>query len=227
MEGQSSNEVKSPLEEALESKDDDAPKGEQGEGDQKPKDEKKPDESGEGDQKDGSGEEPQEYEITLSETSPLSDEDLDEIVKLAEENEWTQEQAEAAIKERETYYQRGSEAANRPRIEYYQTQKESFDKDPEFNGEKKVATYQSIAKAVDVFGSDELKAQLSRPEIGHNYALAKFLKSLGDEITKVQNGGDGSILLGKGSAGGGESVSEDQQALRNMYPDFWQEEKSS
>lgn len=179
------------------------------------------------DSQEGDGATSEPYEISVDDDSMLTDEDLDEIARLAEEGNWTKERAEAAIAEREGYYSKGAEIANRPRVEYYNEQVAHFNKDPDFNGDKKKETYASISRAVQTFGDKDMIEQLSRPEIGHNYQLAKFLKRIGDEVFRVQQGGDPTILLGKGSGGGGKTLTDDEQMLRNLYPDMFNEEKSS
>jgi hypothetical protein len=156
------------------------------------------------------------YELELSEDSPLSDEDFDAIVAEANEFKLTKEQAESRIKQAESLYTKGQQDAYKPRMEYYKNQVDLFNKDPDFNGDNKAAAYLSIKKAVDKFGDPELLAQLSSPEIGNNYALAKFLKKIGDSV-----GVDNPAHQGKGVAGAPAEIDPYQQSLRNLYPDFF------
>jgi len=166
-------------------------------------------------------EEPESYDITVADNSPLSDEDLDHIATLAGEKGWTKEQADEMVGIYEESYKRGMVAANSPRLKYYEDQKNFFDKDPAFNGENKDASFLAIKTVVDKFGDDEMVKQLSSPEIGNNYALAKLLKSIGESLM-----GDNPSSAGKGSSTPVSNDSEYTQSLKNLYPQYFDEKSA-
>jgi hypothetical protein len=161
------------------------------------------------------------YEIEFDESSPLTDDQIDKIVAMAEENKWSKDQAEQYVKGVEEHYSAGVEAANKPRVEYYNEQKSLFDKDPAFTGENKEATYLSIKKAVKAFGDEDLGKQLSRPEVGNNYALAKFLAKVG---SAMENGFETPEGRGNGNEGNGDN--DHTKMLKNLYPAMFGEKSS-
>lgn len=154
------------------------------------------------------------YELVLADESPLSDEDFDKIVKMAEENGWTKEQAESNIKQYEEFYKNGINAANAPRLQYYQAQKDFFDKDPDFQGDNKPQTFMRIKKAAETFGGADLIAELNKPEVGNNYQLAKFLAKIGAQLE-----GDSPSSFGKPA--GQDASKNEEDPLRRMYPSFF------
>lgn len=156
------------------------------------------------------------YEIEVAPDSPISDDDLDQIVKMAEENNWTKEQADAAIKQYEDYYNRGVEKASEPWNQYYSEQQQRFDKDPEFNGDNKAKTFMRIRAAVTKFAGEDMIKQLSRPEIGNNYELAKFLAKIGAQLE-----GDSPELFGKGASGAETTDDPETARMKSMYPGFF------
>jgi len=158
---------------------------------------------------------PEPYELELADDSPLSDEDFDKIVKLAEENGWTKEQAQSQIKQYEEFYKNGINAANAPRLQYYQAQKDFFDKDPDFQGDNKPQTFMRIKKAAETFGGPELIAELNKPEVGNNYQLAKFLAKIGAQLE-----GDSPSSFGKPSSGDSSGNAE-TDSLKRLYPSFF------
>jgi hypothetical protein len=167
-----------------------------------------------GDKPSGDNNEP-EYELVFAEDSPLTDEQIDAIANLASEKGWSKDQAEEYAKSVEDFYKQGIEHSNKPRMEYYQNEIKKFDNDPEFNGDKKVETYSHIAKAAKKFGTPELLQELSKPEIGNNYELAKFLSKIGKMMD-----GDGPPVGSPGD--GGEKLSPEDAKLRRMYPSLFE-----
>lgn len=156
-----------------------------------------------------------EYELEVAEDSVLTQEDLEEIVKIAEEQNLNKVQAENLIKQREQLLKKGYSKAEAKIQEEYKKAQSELMAHPEFTGEKKVKSFESINRAVSMFGDDQLIAALNRPDIGNNLALALFLKKIGDMVAPDSIEGKGSQL------GAGANEANKEAALKKLYPDFY------
>jgi hypothetical protein len=154
----------------------------------------------------------EEYDLELSEDSPLTIEELNEIAEAAGRLGMSKEDAEKLISDREKSYKAGtskSEAAYQAKIAESRKQIEA---DPDFQGDKKLATFESINRAVSAFGDPELVALLNTPEVGNNLVIAKFLKRLGDTMAPDTMPGKGVVPSAK---------TESSDALKTLYPAFY------
>jgi hypothetical protein len=155
----------------------------------------------------------EEYDLELSDDSPLTVEELNEIAEVASRLGLSKVDAEKIISDREKAFKAGTskfESAYQAKIAESRKQIES---DPDFQGDKKLATFESINRAVTAFGDPELIALLNTPEVGNNIVIARFLKRLGDNMAP-------DTLPGKGVV----SSSSDKKsgALETLYPKFFE-----
>lgn len=177
----------------------------------------KSDESSE-DNKDEESQDDQEYELELSDDSPLSQEELDMIAEYAAENNLTKEEAQGLIDNREALVNQGLTLAQQQMQQKYKKLSENFNSDPEFSGEKRAENFMAIKKAVDEFGDDQLREALNDPIVGNNIALGKFLAKIGKMV-----GAEG--FEGMKPNKGGPDVSDKTRdgRMKKMYPDFFKE----
>lgn len=80
--------------------------------------------------------------------------------------------------------------------------------DPEIGGKNWEATNHSMGRALDRFGSDELKSILNDSRLGNHPTVVKFFKSVGDALGEDQN-------LPRDTSGAG-TVKKDSAAV--LYP---------
>jgi len=121
---------------------------------------------------------PQEYEIEFSEKSPLNEKDMDTIVAMAEKHNWTKEEAQAHITEREHLYNRGFEDLKTQATNIVKAEKDKLMADPDFRGDKLVTSLETIDLVVNKYGTPELAAYLKGPG-GNSLALSKMLLTVG------------------------------------------------
>lgn len=159
-------------------------------------------------------ESPTEYEIALSDKSPLSEKDLDDVVELAQKYKWTKEEAEAYIAKKEDAYNRGAETLRNKAIETLKAEKEKFLADPDFKGEKLKSSLETIDLVVSKYGSPELAAYLKGPG-GNSLPLAKMLLKIGSLMKQ-------DTIQGKGVSSGTKADNTVEAALQNMYPNFFE-----
>jgi hypothetical protein len=156
---------------------------------------------------------PAEYELTLSDKSPLDEKDLDEVVSLAEKYKWTKEEAEAYITKKEDIYNRGIEGVKKQAENAINAEKEKFLKDPDFKGDKLVDSLNSIDLVVSKYGDADLRAYLKGPG-GNSLALAKMLLRVGNLMKS-------DTMQGKGTSTPEPKGDSREQALSKLYPSFF------
>jgi len=153
----------------------------------------------------------EEYDLELADNSPLSQEDLDAIVKHAEQYGLSKEETQALIKSKEDLYARGkSDFENKFNVENNRNREELL-KMPEFQGEKMQESFASIGGAVAAFGDAELINFLKGPA-GNNPALARFMLKIGNSMKSDTFNGKGKVP---------NSTEEKPDVLKTMYPDFY------
>jgi len=154
----------------------------------------------------------EEYELELPETSPLSEQEFNEIVETAEKYGLTKEAAQKLIALKESTYKSAEEKFKTEYNNKYAALREQIQKDPDFSGEKKIESFASINRALNKFGDDDLKKLLTSPEVGNHLALARFLKRIGDQIAPDTVPTKGNPLASK---------EQQNDALRKAYPEFF------
>jgi hypothetical protein len=158
---------------------------------------------------------PQEYEIEFSDKSPLTETDMDNIVAMAEKHNWTKEEAEAHIAEREQLYNRGFQDLKAQATKIVNAEKEKLMADPDFKGEKLITSLETIDLVVNKYGSPELAAYLKGPG-GNSLALSKMLLTVG-KLMKQDTMPSNSKGLGPKS-----EVGDSREAmLERSYPHFF------
>lgn len=159
------------------------------------------------------------YDLELADDSPLSDEELNEIAEEAGRLSLSKEDAEKLIAAREKAYKKGEskvESAYKAKLE---ASYKEIVSDPMFQGEQKAKSFESMNRAIQTFGDDDLVKLVNTPEFGNNVVLARFLKRLGDVLapaTETLTGGNGSA---------GQSKASGDNTLKNMYPQFFDDKK--
>lgn len=123
---------------------------------------------------------PEKYDLKIPDGGErfLRTEDLADFEKIARENDWTQEEANAEIQFHiERAVEREKAEAN--------ALTEAFKADPEYGGEKLETTKRQAQTAIDrIFPEghrlrDQFKSLLDRPTVGNNLVVAAFLAEVG------------------------------------------------
>jgi hypothetical protein len=159
----------------------------------------------------------EEYELSLGENSILSEEDLDAIVKIAEEKNLTKEQAEALLADTEASYKKGYDKFQTKYISENNAARAKLIADPDFaTPEKSTENLGKIAKVVEMFGGEHKEGmiELLKSPAGNSLALAKFL-------INIAKAGESDTPQGKGFAGDKPEASSKAEALKKMYPSFY------
>jgi hypothetical protein len=155
------------------------------------------------------------YELELPKDSTLTEEDLNEIVKIAEEQNLNKVQAEKLLAERESMLKKGFSKAEAKIQEGYKKAQQELLNHESFKGENRTKSFESIQRAVQTFGDQSLIDALNKPDVGNNLAVALFLKKIGDMIAPDSIEGKGNLL------GGAQTEQAKEQALKKLYPDFY------
>jgi len=159
--------------------------------------------------------EDEEYDLELSKDSILTEEDLNEIAEEAGRLNLSKADAEKLLSMRESVYKKGMTKAQAEYQSKIEASKKEITSHPDFIGDKKAKSFESISRVVNAFGDDKLVEALKSPEVGNNLAVALFLKRLGDAMAQDS-------FEGKGSAGASaESADSKEAKLQSMYPDFF------
>lgn len=135
------------------------------------------------------------YELDIDEDSPISDEEFDEIVELADRLKLSKTEAQNLIKMRENSH----EAAGQ---HFENLKKENLDNMRKaYSAEKDLHTKENknyMKTAIAAFGNDpEFNELLKNPEMNFNIPLAKFLVKVGKKVLAVDTdlGKGGSVVL--------------------------------
>lgn len=157
----------------------------------------------------------EEYELEFSEKSPLTEKEMDNIAALAEKYNWTKEEAQAHIEEREQLYSRGFEALKTQAMDIVRAEKEKLFADPDFKGEKLKDSLATIDLVVEKYGSPELAKYLQGPG-GNSLPLSKMLLKIGQLMSPEDKIG------GKGTATTNSDPNSLEAAYRRQYPQFFE-----
>ena len=160
----------------------------------------------------------EEYELELSENSPLTEADLDSIVKIAEEKNLTKDQATEFLKNVEKARLDGANIAQAASKAEFVKQKSDLLSDPLFSTpEKRNESLQKINTVISKFGGEDRAeiVKLLQGPAGNNKALAKMLISIANA------GGDDTIVPPNNN--GAAPVSEMNSHLKTLYPSFFTE----
>lgn len=159
---------------------------------------------------------PTEYELELSENSPLSEADLDAVVELAIKYKLPEDQAKQLLAKKEELYNKGMKDLQEKAVKNINEQAALIRKHPDFSGEKLEETLNTIDLAVEKFDTDgSLRAFLNNPS-SNNIGFLNFIHSVGKSL---KTGGN---IPGKGQSSGGSG--DQKTALQAMYPDFYKKD---
>lgn len=105
----------------------------------------------------------QEYEIEVAEDSPLTDEDINEVVSLAEKKGWTKEESQAEISRRESLLKRGMSAGEYEANKIIEGFKQEVNNHPLFaTREIREESMTAVNEAVNRFASAEFKERFEK-----------------------------------------------------------------
>lgn len=156
-----------------------------------------------------------EYDLELPKGSVLSEEDLNEIAEEAGRLNLSKADAEKLLNMRESVYKKGMTKSQSDYQAKIEASKKEITSHPDFIGDKKIKSFESISRVVNMFGDDKLVEALKTPEVGNNLAVALFLKRLGDAMAQDS-------FEGKGSTNASANSADTKQAtLQTLYPDFF------
>jgi hypothetical protein len=155
-----------------------------------------------------------EYDLELSKDSLLTEEDLNEIAEEAGRLNLSKKDAEKLLSMRESVYKKGMGKAQADYLAKVESAKKEITSHPDFIGDKKTKSFESISRVVNAFGDDKLVEALKSPEVGNNLAIALFLKRLGDAMSQDS-------FEGKGTSGAANVADNKEATLQSLYPDFF------
>lgn len=156
---------------------------------------------------------PTSYEITLADNSPLTDEDLNDIVKIAETRRLTKEETEELVKNKEAVYHRGVSSTIAKGQEYLKKQQEAYLADPLFSTPEAMEKSNARIDAVVAKFGPGLKKTLQGP-LGNDIELARFLHNLGSTMEQDE-------IRGKGQGPGITPQNTEEALARQQYPEHF------
>lgn len=159
-------------------------------------------------------EEFEEVELTLPESSLLTQEDLDEIAAEVELFGLDKEGAEKLIASKEAAYKKGLSSHELKMKEQNAAERKELLSMPEFQGENLKSSLESLGTVAKQFGDQEFIDFLKGPA-GNSKTLARFMLNIANSMK--------SDTFVKGS--GGASSNQPVDKLRQLYPDFYKDEK--
>ena len=159
----------------------------------------------------------EEYELELSQDSPLSAEDLNEIATEAGRLNLSKEDAEKLIALKESAYKKGTSSVEEKYQQALWKNHDEMSKHPEFTGDAAAESWKYVNKAIAGFGSQELVELLKKPEYGNLVPVAQLLKKIGQAMAP-----DATPPEGKGVAGSPQ-VDPQKEALARQYPAFFKD----
>jgi hypothetical protein len=158
--------------------------------------------------------EEEEYDLELSKDSLLTEEDLNEIAEEAGRLNLSKSDAEKLLSMREAVYKKGMGKVQSEYSAKLEAAKKEITSHPDFIGDKKAKSFESISRVVNTFGDDKLFEALKSPEVGNNLAIALFLKRLGDAMSQDS-------FEGKGASATANTPDSKEATLQTLYPDFF------
>jgi len=155
------------------------------------------------------------YELELSEESPLSDEEFDEVVAEAERLKLSKTDAEKLIALRESSHKASHQIFEKAAEERTKNMVTAY------KGEASLHTIEaklSMRESIKAFGNTpEFKEMFKDPSMNFNIPLAKFLISVGD---KIRGGSNNLPAVKKSASVLGEGNADTNKAANNFYKDM-------
>lgn len=160
------------------------------------------------------------YEIEVDEFSPLTDGDIEEVVKYAEENGLTKEQAQAEIKRRESYLERGMTAKEREATKIVNQWQEEVRRDPLFaTREIEAETNANVEMALNKIGSPELKQRFDS-FYKHDIHFIRMMDKIGRAYMPPKHSGQLMNTMGEMDRAAQETP---EAEARRKYPEMYRE----
>lgn len=161
----------------------------------------------------------EEYELSRSEDSKLSEEDFDAFIKEAEEKGYSKEMAEALLKSKEESASKYSDEkwTNKGLEDLKKSTHDTLMKDEQFNTpEKFKAAIDDAGLVFAHFGDSDLKEAFSNPIIGSNPALFKFIL----KIAKVMKSEGATADLTNGNS---KSMDTNGKQATNFLDEYYKD----
>lgn len=151
------------------------------------------------------------YELELSDESPLTDAEFDEVVQEAERLKLNKEDAEKLIAMREYSHKASHEVFQEAAKAKVEGMIKEYREDATLHTtESKL----SLREAIKTFGADpSFKEMFKDPSMNFNIPLAKFLITVGEKIRATSN----TVPLAKGNSFEAESKDPIVKAANNFY----------
>lgn len=141
-------------------------------------------EQAKGDEPKAETDEPKSLELSIPEGGHIAEQDVENIRELAGKRGWNQEQAQAAL----DFWSEERAGIAAMHAEW----RELSEKDPEIGGDKLKESAEHARRALDRFGSDELKQVMEEARLGDHPAFVRFFLKLGKAMAEdvvVTSGG--------------------------------------
>lgn len=162
---------------------------------------------------------PAEYDIEVADDSPLSDAELDGIAAHASKFGLSKEEAQALVLAQEGLYVKGKTAAETAYSQKMEQHRTALNAHPDFSGEKRATSWDSVSLAVNTFGTPKMIELLKTPEFGYDVELALFFKKLGDSMKPE------GFVPGGTNAPANANIDAEDAKLRRNYPALFENEK--
>ena len=164
----------------------------------------------------GDDEEAAEYELSLSEDSPLSDEQLDDLIAVANEHNLSESQAKQLVAKYEEAFLKGTETVVSRFKEENQKQRDMLLADEAFSTQEKAReSLDKISNVINHFAGDfknDLITLLKGPA-GNSLPLAKFILNI------AEAGGNDTFF--KGEADVPDPKTERTNLMKEWYPEHF------
>ena len=155
----------------------------------------------------------EDYDIEVDEDSPLTDEDINDIVSIAEDKGLTKEQAQKLINQKESIYKRGMEAKLNEAKGILAKLEKQVKSDPLFATPEAVAdSFALIDLVVNKFGNESLKAK-TRDYLKRDIDVLKFLHRVGSVLREDTVRGSNTVSRVEDNSEG--------VTLKSQYPEFF------
>lgn len=142
------------------------------------------------------------YELELSEESPISDEEFEEIVELADRLKLSKTEAENLIKMRESSHEAASRHFDSLKTENLKSMAKAYSEEKELHTKE---NKNFMKTAISTFGDDpEFSELLKDPSMNYNIPLAKFLVKVGKKVLSVDTDLNKGKSVAVGSTSGGD-----------------------
>ena len=155
------------------------------------------------------------FDLDIEDSSPLTEEEIDDIVAVVEAKKLTKEQAQQLVKRQEATYQRGSESKLNEAKKIVETMRAEVSKDERFSTqEKMIEAYGIMDTVVDKFGRPGLKDKI-RKYLGNDADVLDFIHNVGKQYAE-------DTFRGKDIIKKDLEVSSAEKAARSAYPEFFE-----